>query len=53
MAASEKRSISTIELKVETKEKLAKLKLSDGEESWDHLLNRVYENLPRTFKATA
>lgn len=44
---------TTIPLAPETRDKLEKLKLSDGEESWDHLLNRIYESLPKAFKALA
>lgn len=42
MARNGKRETSTVELKVETKRLLESIKLSDGEESWDHLLNRLY-----------
>lgn len=53
MGDGKKPKTTTIPLHPETRDKLAGLKLSDGEESWDHLLNRIYESIPPRLKATA
>lgn len=53
MSGKERSKQTTIPIAPETRDKLQRLKLSDGEESWDHLLNRLYESIPSRLKATA